>query len=226
MWAARRFFEQAICTTRVTPSEVMTDLAPTYPVVLDELLPAAWHRTDRYANNHIEADHGRLKSRLRPMRGLKRDRSAKVIIAGHALVQNVRRGATSWQSRSRRPGGWRSPSTSSPWRSEAQPAGTHKVAVVLQRQPGRAQAIDQAGAAQRLRRLLLARPMAAGAGRDADQGKAAGVGHAATSRILNNTGKASILMTDCRQAPARSGMDGTVGLLRSFAGVRGVAGRC
>ena len=26
------------------------------------------------------------------MRGLKQDRSAKVIIAGHALVQNVRRG--------------------------------------------------------------------------------------------------------------------------------------
>jgi transposase, IS6 family len=26
------------------------------------------------------------------MRGLKQDRSAKVIVAGHALVQNVRRG--------------------------------------------------------------------------------------------------------------------------------------
>jgi transposase-like protein len=50
------------------------------------------HRTERFANNHIEADHGRLKSRLRPMRGLKRDRSARVIIAGHAFVQNVRRG--------------------------------------------------------------------------------------------------------------------------------------
>ena len=46
----------------------------------------------RYANNHIEADHGRLKSRLRPMRGLKQDRSARTVIAGHALVQNLRRG--------------------------------------------------------------------------------------------------------------------------------------
>ncbi len=63
-----------------------------YPAVLEELLPAAWHRTDRYANNRVEADHGRLKSRLRPMRGLKQDRSAKIVIAGHALVQNVRRG--------------------------------------------------------------------------------------------------------------------------------------
>jgi IS6 family transposase len=61
-------------------------------VVLEELLPAAWHRTERYANNHIKADHGRLKSRLRPMRGLKQDRSARVIIAGHAFVQNIRRG--------------------------------------------------------------------------------------------------------------------------------------
>jgi transposase-like protein len=60
--------------------------------LLEELLPGAWHRTDRYANNHVEADHGRLKARLRPMRGLKRDRSARVVIVGHALVQNVRRG--------------------------------------------------------------------------------------------------------------------------------------
>ena len=55
------------------------------------LTPEAWHRTDRYANNHIEADHGRLKARLGPMRGLKQDRSATVVIAGHALVQNLRR---------------------------------------------------------------------------------------------------------------------------------------
>jgi transposase, IS6 family len=60
--------------------------------VLEELLPAAWHRTEQYANNRVEADHGRLKSRLRLMRGLKQDRSARVIVAGHALVQNLRRG--------------------------------------------------------------------------------------------------------------------------------------
>jgi transposase-like protein len=79
-------------STNVTPAEVVTDRAPTYPVVLEALLPAAWHRTERYANNHIEADHGRLKARLRPMRGLKQDRSARVIVAGHAFVQNLRRG--------------------------------------------------------------------------------------------------------------------------------------
>jgi IS6 family transposase len=71
---------------------VVTDRAATYPIVLEDLLPAAWHRTDQYANNGIEGDHGRLKARLRPMRGLKQDRSARVVIAGHALAQNVRRG--------------------------------------------------------------------------------------------------------------------------------------
>ena len=76
--AARRFFERAIGTTRVTPIEVTTDRAAAYPAVLDDLLPATWHRTDQYANNRIECDHGRLKARLRPMRGLKQDRSATV----------------------------------------------------------------------------------------------------------------------------------------------------
>ncbi len=90
--AARRFFEHAIGTTKVTPVEVVTDHAPVYPGVLEELAPAAWHRTDQDANNRVEADHGRLKARLRPMRGLKQDRSARVVIAGHAFVQNVRRG--------------------------------------------------------------------------------------------------------------------------------------
>ena len=90
--AAQRFFERAIGTTAIVPEEVVTDQAAAYPAVLDELLPAAWHRTERYANNHVEADPGRLKARLRPMRGLKQDRSVKIVIAGHALVQNLRRG--------------------------------------------------------------------------------------------------------------------------------------
>jgi transposase-like protein len=90
--AARGFFERAIGATKTPPTEVVTDLAPVYPAVLEGLLPMAWHRTERYANNRVEADHGRLKARLRPMRGLKQERSARIVIAGHALVQNVRRG--------------------------------------------------------------------------------------------------------------------------------------
>jgi transposase, IS6 family len=90
--AARRFLEQAIGTTKVAPVEVVTDRAATYPMALEELLPAPWHRTEQYANNRVEGDHGRLKARLRPMRGLKQDRNARVVVVSHAFVQNVRRG--------------------------------------------------------------------------------------------------------------------------------------
>ncbi len=48
--------------------------------------------TPHHANNALETDHGRLKARLRPMRGLKRDRTARVIVTGHVFVQNLRRG--------------------------------------------------------------------------------------------------------------------------------------
>jgi transposase-like protein len=89
--AARRFFERALaCAAR--PVEVVTDRAPVYPSVLDELLPDAFHNVEKYANNRVEADHGRLKARLRPMRGLKTDRSVAVLVAGHAFIQNLRRG--------------------------------------------------------------------------------------------------------------------------------------
>ena len=53
--------------------------------------PAPWHRTEQDANHRVEADHGCLKTRLW-MRGFTPDRNARVIIAGHALVQNLRRG--------------------------------------------------------------------------------------------------------------------------------------
>lgn len=56
------------------------------------MVPAAWHHTEQYANNRLKADHGRLKSRLRPMRGLKQLRCAQVITTGHAFVQDIRRG--------------------------------------------------------------------------------------------------------------------------------------
>jgi transposase, IS6 family len=90
--ATRRFFSRALNTTMATPVEVITDKAAVYPPVLNELAPDAWHHTEQYANNRIEADHGRLKSRLWPMRGLKQLHSARVITIGHAFVQNLRRG--------------------------------------------------------------------------------------------------------------------------------------
>jgi transposase-like protein len=90
--AARRFFRRALSVLKVKPSEVVTDAAAVYPAVLDELIPQAWHHVERYANNPIEADHSRLKHRLRPMRGLRTEQTAQTVIAGHAFMQNLRRG--------------------------------------------------------------------------------------------------------------------------------------
>ncbi len=89
--AARRFFATAI-RAHGEPVEIVTDRAAPLGVVIDELLPGAFHNRGQPANNRIENDHGRLKARLRPMRGLKRDRTASTIIRGHALMQNIRRG--------------------------------------------------------------------------------------------------------------------------------------
>jgi transposase, IS6 family len=72
----------------VAPAEVITDRAPTYPAVVDEL----WHDVERYANNRVEADHAQLKRRLRPMRGIKTMAGLRILAAGHAFVQNLRRG--------------------------------------------------------------------------------------------------------------------------------------
>ncbi|MGB6165221.1 MAG: IS6 family transposase [Pseudonocardiaceae bacterium] len=63
--ATRQFFTRAL-NHSPRPAEVTTDRAPAYPRVLDELLPSACHVTKQYSNNPVEADHGRLKSRLSP----------------------------------------------------------------------------------------------------------------------------------------------------------------
>ena len=88
--AARGFFETML-SGRDRPREVTTDLAAPLLHVVDALLPEVLHDTTQYANNRIEWDHGRLKARLRPMRGLRTDRTASTVIRGHAFIQNLRR---------------------------------------------------------------------------------------------------------------------------------------
>ena len=89
--AAEWFFAKAL-RDHGEPLEIVTDKSPTLATVIADLVPDTEHCTEQYANNRIECDHGRLKARLRPMRGLKTDRTASVIIRGHAFVQNIRRG--------------------------------------------------------------------------------------------------------------------------------------
>ena len=89
--SARRFFTTSLMAHRV-PVEVITDKAPALANVIDELTPAAFHNTGQYENTRCEADHGRLKARLQPMRGLTTDQTASVVIRGHAFIQKLRRG--------------------------------------------------------------------------------------------------------------------------------------
>jgi transposase-like protein len=89
--AVTAFFATAI-TFHGEPAEVTTDRAHSLVRAIAELLPVALHDTTQYANNRVEADRGRLKARFRPMWGLKRDRSASIVIRGHAFVQSLRRG--------------------------------------------------------------------------------------------------------------------------------------
>jgi IS6 family transposase len=89
--AAHRFFAAAL-VAHGAPDEVVTDRAAALAHVVAELIPCAVHNTEQYANNRIECDHGRLKARLRPMRGLKTDRTTSLVIRGHAFIQNLRRG--------------------------------------------------------------------------------------------------------------------------------------
>ena len=72
--AARAFFAKAVLA-HGQPHEVVTDRAAALANAITELLPGAEHNTEQYANNRVECDHGRLKARLRPMRGLKTDRN-------------------------------------------------------------------------------------------------------------------------------------------------------
>ena len=75
------------------PARYATDREAALAHVIDELLPAAVHNAEQYANNRIECDHGRLKARLpTDARTQDRPRTASVVIRGHAFVQNLRRG--------------------------------------------------------------------------------------------------------------------------------------
>ena len=68
--AARKFFTAAL-SAHGEPDEVVTDLAHALAHVIEELLPDAFHNTQRYGNNRAECDHGQrtptaLARRARP----------------------------------------------------------------------------------------------------------------------------------------------------------------
>ena len=89
--AARKFLTRAI-RDHGHPRQVTTDLAAPLLRVIDDLLPEGEHDTSQHANTRAESDHSRLKARLRPMRGLKTNQTASIVIRRHAFIQNLRRG--------------------------------------------------------------------------------------------------------------------------------------
>jgi IS6 family transposase len=74
--AAEAFFRRTIGSTGCTPEHVVTDKATFYPSAIRTCAPGAKHTATGFYNlvistNRCERNHGYVKSRIRPMRGLK-----------------------------------------------------------------------------------------------------------------------------------------------------------
>ncbi len=57
--------------------------------------PPTLHRQVKYLNNVIEADHGKLKQLIRPVRGFKMLRTAYATIKGFEVMRALRKGQAS-----------------------------------------------------------------------------------------------------------------------------------
>jgi transposase-like protein len=74
--ATEAFFRQTIVSTGCMPEHVVTDKATFYPSAIRTCAPDAKHTATGFYNpvlstNRCERNHGYVKSRIRPMRGLK-----------------------------------------------------------------------------------------------------------------------------------------------------------
>ena len=95
--AAYRFLRKALRAVRdYPPSSITTDKLASYPRAIrhlqnEGLLPTdVVHRTSKYLNNIVEADHGALKRVIRPTRGF------QTMEAATASSGNVERQAKSF----------------------------------------------------------------------------------------------------------------------------------
>ena len=80
------------------PEIINTDKAPTYGIAISALKAEGKcpektvHRQVKYLNNVIEADHGKLKQLIRPVRGFKTLKTAYATIAGFEVMRALRKG--------------------------------------------------------------------------------------------------------------------------------------
>ena len=98
--AAKRFLGKALNGLKdwEKPHVINTDKAPTYAAAIGELKAQGkcpedtLHRQVKYLNNVIEADHGKLKQLIRPVRGFKTLRTAYAAIKGFEVMRALRKG--------------------------------------------------------------------------------------------------------------------------------------
>ncbi|WP_068173698.1 IS6 family transposase [Neokomagataea thailandica] len=98
--AAKRFLGKALNGLREweKPETINTDKAPTYGIAINELkkngkLPdTVKHRQVKYLNNVIEADHGKLKQLIKPVRGFKSLKTAYATIKGFEVMRALKKG--------------------------------------------------------------------------------------------------------------------------------------
>ena len=98
--AAKRFLGKALRGLKEwkQPEVLNTDKAPTYAAAIAELKAEGKcptetrHRQVKYLNNVIEADHGKLKQLIRPVRGFKTMKTAYATIKGFEVMRALRKG--------------------------------------------------------------------------------------------------------------------------------------
>jgi IS6 family transposase len=97
--AAYRFLRKALkMIGDYPPSSITTDRLASYPKAIRRLQSEGLlskdvvHRTSKYLNNVIEADHGALKRVIRPTRGFQRMKTASATIKGFEVMRMIRRG--------------------------------------------------------------------------------------------------------------------------------------
>jgi IS6 family transposase len=79
------------------PRVINTDKAPTYAAAPTELKKEGkcpkdtQHRQVKYLNNVVEADHGKLKQLIRPVRGFKTLKTAYATIKGFEVMHALRK---------------------------------------------------------------------------------------------------------------------------------------
>jgi transposase-like protein len=97
--AAYRFMRKAIkVMSTYPPSSITTDKLALYPKAILRLQEEGLlskevvHRTSKYLNNILEADHGALKRVIRPTRGFQTMKTAAATLTGFEIMRMIRRG--------------------------------------------------------------------------------------------------------------------------------------